>query len=259
MLLMLRTFPASLYRYSGKAWESHLKKSNGVCIAASRQVALSGMDRRRESSYLQGMRKILIAFFTAVFALASPASAQEKKQPAEAALAKDKLSIEERKRIDSRLLDNLMARLHRSTSEQQAKAIEHTIQQLWLRNYSPSVEVLMKQAITAMNEEQYAPALTLLDTVIELAPDYAEAWNKRATAYFYERDYERSLADIEQVLQLEPRHFGALTGRALVQRARGNKKEALQAFREALEIHPFLEGAKSGVKALQKDVEGERI
>ncbi len=205
------------------------------------------------------MRKILIVVFTASLALSAPAFAQEKKQPAEAALAKDKLSIEERKRIDARLLDNLMARLQRSTSQRQAKAIEQTILQLWLRVYSPSVEVLMKQAIRAMNDEKYAPALTLLDTVIELKPDYAEAWNKRATAYFYERDYERSLADIEEVLQLEPRHFGALTGRGLVERARGKKKEALNAFREALEIHPFLEGAKSGVKALAKEVEGERI
>ena len=205
------------------------------------------------------MNKVLIVLFTVVVALGAPAFAQEKKQPAEAALAKDKLSIAERKRIDARLLDNLMARLQRATSQEQAKAIENTILQLWLRNYSPSVEVLMKQAIKAMNDEQFAPALTLLDTVIELAPDYAEAWNKRATAYFYERDYERSLADIEQVLQLEPRHFGALTGRGLVEQARGKKKEALNAFREALEIHPFLDGAKSGVKALRKEVEGERI
>ena len=205
------------------------------------------------------MYKIILAFFIAVFATVAPAAGQDKKQPAEAALAKDKLSIEERRRIDGRLLDNLMARLQRASSTEQAKAIEHTILQLWLRTYSPSVEVLMKQAIKAMNDEKYAPALTLLDTVIELAPDYAEAWNKRATAYFYERDYERSLADIEQVLQLEPRHFGALTGRGLVQQARGKKKEALRAFREALEIHPFLEGAKSGEKALRKDVEGERI
>ncbi|MEM7426118.1 MAG: tetratricopeptide repeat protein [Pseudomonadota bacterium] len=205
------------------------------------------------------MRKILIGVLATLLSATSPVFAQEKKAPPEAALAKDKLSIEERRRIDARLLDNLMARLQRSTSQEQAKAIEHTILQLWLRVYSPSVEVLMKQAIRAMNDEKYAPALTLLDTVIELAPDYAEAWNKRATAYFYERDYERSLADIEQVLQLEPRHFGALTGRGLVEQARGNKKEALDAFRKALEVHPYLDGAKSGVKALQKAVEGERI
>ena len=217
------------------------------------------MDQWCESAYFYDMRTFIVSILASLLSFATPALAQDKTQPPEAALAKDKLSIEERKRIDSRLLDNLMARLQRATSQEQAKAIENTILQLWLRVYSPSVEVLMKQAIRAMNDEKYAPALTLLDTVIELAPDYAEAWNKRATAYFYERDYERSLADIEQVLQLEPRHFGALTGRGLVQQALGKKKKALDAFREALEIHPFLDGAKSGVKALAKEVEGERI
>ncbi len=203
------------------------------------------------------MRWPIIAIASLAGLIAQPLVAQEK--VTEETLAKPSLSLEERKRIDARLLDNLIARLHASTSERQAKAIETTVLQLWLRNYSPSVEVLMKQAITALNDEAHPAALTLLDTVIEIAPDYAEAWNKRATVHYFSQDYERSLADIKQVLELEPRHFGALAGRALVHQAMGDKKAALQSFREAVEIHPFLEGAKSAVKALQKEVEGERI
>ena len=203
------------------------------------------------------MRNFLFICFSFFLFSSAPTWAQEK--VTEQTIAKGKISIEERKRVDSRLLDNLMARLNRSTSETQAKAIEQTIWQLWLRVYSPSVEVLMKQAMRAMKDKQYAPALSLLDTVIELAPDYAEGWNQRATVHFHERDYERSLADIEQVLEIEPRHFGALTGRGLVQRELNKKKEALEAFREALEIHPFLNGAKSAIKGLKKEVEGERI
>lgn len=203
------------------------------------------------------MRLAILAIVSLAGFIAQPLVAQEK--VTEETVAKPALSLEERKSVDARLLDNLLARLYSSTSERQAKAIEATILQLWLRNYSPSVEVLMSQAISALNDEAHPSALTLLDTVIEIAPDYAEAWNKRATVHYFSRDYERSLADIEQVLELEPRHFGALAGRALVQQAMGNKKAALQAFREALEIHPFLSGAKSAVKALQKEVEGERI
>lgn len=203
------------------------------------------------------MRWTIVAAAGLAGLIAQPLMAQEK--VTEETVAKPALTLEERKEIDARLLDNLLARLHASTSERQAKAIEHTVLQLWLRNYSPSVEVLMKQALSAINDEAHASALTLLDTVIEIAPDYAEAWNKRATVHFFSRDYERSLSDIERVLELEPRHFGALAGRALVHKAMGDKKKALQAFREALEIHPFLSGAKSAVKALRKEVEGERI
>lgn len=189
--------------------------------------------------------------------IAQPVLAQEK--VTEETVAKPSLTLEERKDIDARLLDNLLARLNAATSERQAKAIEATVLQLWLRNYSASVEVLMKQAISAINDEAHASALTLLDTVIEISPDYAEAWNKRATVHFFTQDYERSLADIDRVLELEPRHFGALAGRALVHRAMGDKQKALQSFRQALEIHPYLDGAKSAVKALKKEVEGERI
>ena len=203
------------------------------------------------------MRKLLFILGSLIFLSTSFAAAQEK--VTEKTIAKDKLSIEERKRIDARLLDNLMARLQGSTNETQAKAIEQTIWQLWLRVYSPSVEVLMKQALKAMKDKEYAPAMSLLDTVIELAPDYAEAWNRRATVHYHENDFERSLADIERVLELEPRHFGALSGRALVNKELGKKKEALSAFREALEIHPFLPGARSAVRSLKKEVEGERI
>ncbi len=204
------------------------------------------------------MRRAIIAFASVAGLLVHPVMAQEKKVTEET-IAKPAMTLEERKQVDARLLDNLLARLYASTSERQAKAIEATVLQLWLRNYSPSVEVLMKQAISAINDNEHSSALTLLDTVIEIAPDYAEAWNKRATVHYFSQDYERALADIDQVLELEPRHFGALSGRALVNRAMGNKKAALQSFREALEIHPFLDGAKSAVKKLKKDVEGERI
>ncbi|MEM1200753.1 MAG: tetratricopeptide repeat protein [Pseudomonadota bacterium] len=203
------------------------------------------------------MRFGLLAVAGLAGLIAQPVLAQEK--VTEETVAKPALTLEERKNIDARLLDNLLARLNAATSERQAKAIEATVLQLWLRNYSASVEVLMKQAISAINDEAHASALTLLDTVIEISPDYAEAWNKRATVHFFSQDYERSLADIDRVLELEPRHFGALAGRALVHRAMGDKKKALQSFREALEIHPYLDGAKSAVKALKKEVEGERI
>ena len=204
-----------------------------------------------------GMRFGLLAAAGLAGLIAQPVLAQEK--VTEETVAKPALTIEERKDIDARLLDNLLARLNAATSERQAKAIEATVLQLWLRNYSASVEVLMKQAISAINDEAHASALTLLDTVIEISPDYAEAWNKRATVHFFTQDYERSLADIDRVLELEPRHFGALAGRALVHRAMGDKKKALQSFRQALEIHPYLDGAKSAVKSLKKEVEGERI
>ena len=57
---------------------------------------------------------------------------------------------------------------------------------------------------------------TLLDKLIVLQPDWAEAWNKRATVRYLMDDEQGSMADIARVLVLEPRHFGALSGMGMI-------------------------------------------
>ncbi len=177
----------------------------------------------------------------------------------EETLRKPELSAEDKQRVESELLDSLFKRLKGAQDEQSAKTIEQAIWQLWLRHPSPSVEVLMNQAVNAMNASKNDKAIQILDRVIAMEPDYAEAWNKRATAHFYQEDYGRSLADIARVLNLEPRHFGALSGLGLVYQALGDNKKALGALREAMKVHPYLEGAKDAEKRLQEEVEGEAI
>lgn len=207
------------------------------------------------------MKHFLILLAGVVFWPAMVSQAQQTTAPAvsEESIAKPKPSAKENALAQAQLLDSLLARLQNATDKSSASAIENAIWQLWLRHPSSSVDVLMKQAINAMNAEKNKEAIMILGTVIELAPDYAEAWNKRATVYFYSGEFERSLADIAQVLDIEPRHFGALSGLGLVQQELGNKKAALRAFRQALEIHPFLPGARAAVDHLKEEVEGEPI
>ena len=67
-------------------------------------------------------------------------------------------------------------------------------------------------------------ALKLLDAVVELAPDYAEGWNRRAYVHYMQSDYERAMGDLRRVLALEPNHFKALDGLAQILREIGEKK-----------------------------------
>ena len=149
-------------------------------------------------------------------------------------------------------LDILFAKLHQATDAAAAKTIEQNIWALWMVSDSPTAEVLLQQATKALDDGAWEPSLAILNRLIGAYPDYAEAWNKRATLYFAMGRYDESLADIVKVLDLEPRHFGALSGRGMIFEKRKDYAAAIDAFREALGIDPNLDGAKSAVEALEK-------
>ena len=155
----------------------------------------------------------------------------------------------------SALLDRLFGLLHQVHNADQAKLIEAAIWKAWSRSGSPSTDLLLVQAQAAMKARAYPTAIAILDTIIEIRPDFAEAWNKRATLYFLMRQFDNSLADIDRVLELEPRHFGALAGRGMILQELGKKREALEAYRRALSIYPEMPGPKKAVKKLAPEVE----
>ena len=54
-----------------------------------------------------------------------------------------------------------------------------------------------------MSQNQLSSAHEIFSKAIELDPDWAEAWNKRATVLYLMGDYELSQNDINIVLSLE--------------------------------------------------------
>jgi tetratricopeptide (TPR) repeat protein len=148
------------------------------------------------------------------------------------------------------MLDSLFARLRSIKSPAESQVIETAIWQLWMKSESPTAEVLLGQAVKALAAGERVASLAILDRLVKVHPEFAEAWNKRATVYFMVGRYSESLADINRVLDLEPRHFGALSGLGMIKREQGDLKGALEAFRDALAVSPQLEGAKQAVEEL---------
>lgn len=156
-------------------------------------------------------------------------------------------------------LDELFRRLAGAEAPDEAEAIEQRILRSWARSGSPTVDLLMARAAEAIDGTDFGLAHELLDTVVTLAPDYAEGWNRRATLYYLIDEFQLSIADISRVLALEPRHFGALSGLGLILSEIGEEKQALEAYRRALDIHPFMSGARKAADELSPDIDGHEI
>ena len=148
-------------------------------------------------------------------------------------------------------LDRLFERLTITTSEEEASNITREIWQRWTANDDPEVSQLMQTGVRALNYSTYRRALQSFDRVIEMAPEFAEGWNKRATLYYHIKEYRRSIDDIKETLRLEPRHFGAWSVLGLVSIAQENYSGALAAFKKALSINPHIANIRRYVQKLE--------
>ena len=129
---------------------------------------------------------------------------------------------------DDTELDALFALLKQADRET-AREIETQIARAWSESGSPSMNLLLAKGRQAMAEGRLREAVRHLSALVDHAPDFAEGWNARATAYYLMGQHELSLNDIGRTLMLEPRHFGAISGYAMIMEAWGNDAAALKA------------------------------
>lgn len=118
------------------------------------------------------------------------------------------------------------------------KKIESKIWELWLKHNNPEIESAMNESIVLMNSRHKSMALKGFSKIIEIDPNYSEAWNKRATVYYIMMDFDKSIVDIAQTLLLEPNHFGALSGLAMIYYQQGKKELTKEVIFKLIEIYP---------------------
>jgi tetratricopeptide (TPR) repeat protein len=157
----------------------------------------------------------------------------------------------------ARQLDALFAALRTAKAEEEGDAVVAEIWRVWLQSGRTELDAAMQQAVNFIGLGLGALAMPILDDILAQAPDWAEAWNKRATLLYMMGEHDRSLADIDRVLALEPRHFGALAGIGLIRMAKGEPRAALAAFRRALTVNPFLKERFALIPELERQV-GEK-
>ena len=132
-------------------------------------------------------------------------------------------------------------------SAAEASATEERIWTVWMDHPHRAAARSLDLATRDIAARRYDIAETRLTQLLRRAPDFAEAWHKRAALYYLLGRDEECLADIRRTLELEPRHFAAMLHFAEILLGAGAPAEARFAFYAALTVHPHLPRAREAL------------
>lgn len=176
-----------------------------------------------------------LAAFAVIAALAAPAPAQEREAPPDVAALLDQLA---------------------TAGEGNWRRIERQVIRAWTRSGSAVADYLFQRGEDALRAGLPEDAIAHFSAVIDHAPDFTEAWNARATAFYMANRLGQAMADIEVVLAREPRHFGALAGLGMILEQTERPEAARAAFAAALAAHPHRPQLREAVQRLDLALAG---
>ncbi|WP_051718314.1 tetratricopeptide repeat protein [Hymenobacter sp. IS2118] len=157
------------------------------------------------------------------------------------------------------MLDELFARLRLATAPAEIEAMQNGIWQLWLTTEDVAINKAMEVGMRALQAGDHGLAIEHFTRIIQVKGDFAEAWNKRATARYLRGEYRASLDDIRETLRREPRHFGALWGQAGMLRQLGDYPRALRVLVRLSGICPHLPGLQQQLREVREQMEEEGL
>ena len=135
-------------------------------------------------------------------------------------------------------LNYLFDKLNVTEDQQEIEKLTNQIWKIWHEIDDPKMTRAFETGVQMMNLGFHSRAIDYFNKVIVEKPNFAEAWNKRATAHFMMGNFDLSMQDISQTLQLEPRHFGALDGMGLIFIHLNQPEKAIDIYNKMLEIFP---------------------
>ena len=152
----------------------------------------------------------------------------------------------------------LLVKALRDPDEDTRDYVEQALWRIWARSGDPEVDRLYQAGIQQMDAGDLQQSIVTFTRIIELKPDFAEGWNKRATLYFLVGDLRKSLADCDEVMKRNPYHFGALAGYALIYIRLEYYDRALEYSRRALDVNPNMDGVRRNIELLERLLEQRR-
>ena len=177
---------------------------------------------------------VVTAFFAALVLLAAPATAQ------------------------TETLDRLFEELE-GAEPMVARRIESQIQTEWDKSGSAAMDLLLRRGKDALDNGEPEQAVEHFTAAIDHAPDFAEGYHGRATAYYLTGRIGPALDDLRMTLRLNPRHFSALRGLAIILEELDRPNDALDVYRMVIEINPHAPGVTEAVDRLEIELQGQTL
>jgi tetratricopeptide (TPR) repeat protein len=129
---------------------------------------------------------------------------------------------------------------------------DRALWEIWSRSGRQDIARLFETGTHALSQGRWPEAVAAFTTIIERDPDFAEGWNKRATAYYLMGEYAKSLADCDEVVKRNPLHYGALSGYGMIYIQLDQPARALEYFERALAVNPNLDGVQNAAERLRE-------
>ena len=121
------------------------------------------------------------------------------------------------------------------------------------------MDLLLERGRKAIDAGDTQTAIEHLTALVDHAPDFAEGYNARATAYYQAGLFGPALSDIGRTLQLNPHHFGALAGLGMILEASGFPDRALKAYKASAAIDPHQDAVEKAIARLESQAAGQEL
>jgi hypothetical protein len=131
---------------------------------------------------------------------------------------------------------------------------EHALWSIWFRCATPIANAELAHGAQCLTDRRFECAFKHFNRAIEIAPDFAEAYNQRAIAHYLQEEFPESLADCRRAVELMPCHFGAWAGLGHCAAHMGDTHEAIRCYKTALSINPHLDCIRQAVDELKKQL-----
>jgi tetratricopeptide (TPR) repeat protein len=154
---------------------------------------------------------------------------------------------------------DLLEQLATAEDPHAASLIETELRRLWSRSGSAAIDLLMRRGQDALEAGRPDEAIEHFTAAVDWAPDFAEAYVGRASAYYLTNRAGPAIDDLRQALVLNPNQWDAMSGFAVLLEEIGRREDALEVWGRVHEMHPQNPEAQASMDRLRLELQGRAL